>query len=398
VKRVFIAVLMSLIVAVFWVANVSADVEDPTGTLQQIKQINDAHQKTIDALVANIRMDYHPELGTIKTEDYPVNTKVLTPEAAQAKFISEMEGEGYEIIEMTMTQNTLSGPVLVEHSVSNRQVFVWHNMQNADVLVINGVVVGPQGLCYKKIRVWIQTCTNGAGYWAWQTIQVPCDSVSNYTMNYYSTLGLVTPYPHHEWQTPPPLDPTGTLQRIHELNTAHRAQIDDVIKNIKVDEHPVYGCIKSGDYPMDPKGMTLADAEAMIGEDIPDMKLMESSAREITLSGKALFEHNVNGNITLVWHEYDHKPVYYAEALFQEITATNAISLTKNPQISKATEMTNPGAGYCWVRRRVWVPACTNGDPGHYEWRWFKVPCGGMLTENLQVNYSVGAGVLIDRL
>ncbi len=375
-KRFLLTMLMCSFVFFSWPGSMIAEVtNDPTGTMQKIYELNEAHSKAIETLVGSVRLDYHPEFGTIRPEDYPVNAVPINPEEVKAQFVNEMEGKGYVITELTMTEATLSGRVLVEHRVSNQNIFVWHELQNANVNVINAQL-NQGGLCYRMVRVWIQTCTNGAGYWDWQYLWVPCDSY-NYSVNYYSNDGGLTPYPMHEWPTPPPIDPTGTFQRIHELNVAHRAQIDGILSKVNVDEHPVYGCIQAEDFPVNPNGTTMDEMNAMIIAETSEVILLDSKVENVTVSGKVLSEHMIDGVQAWVWHEYINTPVAYATAMVQDL---NSSSNLPYPQYN------------CWEWRWVKVWVCNNGlgIPGYWKWEWRKVrvPCYGQI-DHLQIKYHI---------
>jgi len=386
-KQNFLSVLMCLIVIVLCNGSLSAELEDPTGALLQIQQLNEAHRLEVESIVANVTLNHHPEFGTILPDAYPVNSDGTSPEDILEQFVQELEGNGYVITQLTQTQNTLSGNVLVEHLIGGEQVFVWHQLSNAPVTVINATAM-LEGLCYRLVRVWIRTCTNGAGYWDWQYILVPCD-MYNYTVNYYSNQAQLSPYPLHAWPTPPPIDPTGTFQRIHDLNVAHRAQVDAILNGVALDEHPVYGCVTADDYPVNPDGMTLEDANEFIIEQTAGVELLDSSVEELAISGRIVSEHMINGQQEWVWHEYDQTPMICGTALVRT-NNTSALDVTGGSGGSAT------GPKKCYELRWVWTPPCTNKQvPGYWSWKYVEVPCPGIETPALGIDYSMGLGVLV---
>jgi len=342
--------------------NVSAQ-EDPTGTMQTIEAMNTAHFNEVQGIIANVELDFHPVYGTILPDEFPVSTAGITPDEAQAQLTGELLEAGYIISDLQMSEHTFTGRALVEHFIDNQQVFVWHEYEHVPIIIIEVIIIDQYGNCYKLRRVWIQTCSNGAGYWAWILDPIPCPPWV-YTLDYYSEPELMIPFPTNHLPSPPPIDPTNTINTIHDLNVFHRDNIENIVNAAPLDFHPVYGHIAPDEFPMNPAGMTVGDAYRWLHEQTVGMTLIDVLVEERNFTGRALAEHLINGEQVLAWHQYNNVPTIYAKAVAQD------------------------GDGYCYIIIRIWIQTCTNGA-GYWKTIKIRIPCDIF---NITVDYSVEGG------
>jgi PKD repeat protein len=333
-----------------------------------IEALNQSHNDNIQGIIQNVDIDYHPDYGIIAPDQYPVTTDGVTANDAVTKLIEQFEDAGYTIVDLSMNEYTFTGRALIEHSIDNQNFFVWHSYDQKPIMAIEAVV--QMDGAYYQVKQGCTQCVVGVDYcdyWARIVAPIPTPPWT-YSLYYHSTPELLLPY-----KIPVPSkmeidDTEGTLQEIFDLNVAHREETADVINNVELDYHPVYGLIGPNDFPVSNEKMTINDAYSWIANKAKSMEIIEQDVEEMVFSGRALTEHLINGETVFVWHEYKEEPIIYARCVVRD-----------------------PGDDSYNLNMRIWTKNGKNGA-GYWSTVNKKIPCP---TSNRTIDYSIEGARLI---
>ncbi len=107
------------------------------------------------------------------------------------------------------------------------------------------------------------------------------------------------------------VDPTGNLQRLLQLESAHLDELKALLADIPVDEHPEYGVVKKGDLPFHADGWN----EKNVSELYPGEEILSYKVTEKEISGKSLVAHRTGkGTVFYVWHQLENERAVLVEA------------------------------------------------------------------------------------
>lgn len=70
-KKYIIAPAVMVVLIFAWVASMAGERVDPTGVLSRLLEIEHAHSESMQSFLQHLKLDYHPQLGTVKKETLP---------------------------------------------------------------------------------------------------------------------------------------------------------------------------------------------------------------------------------------------------------------------------------------------------------------------------------------
>lgn len=107
-------------------------------------------------ITEDIKLDWHPEYGTVKVGDYPMDSKGWNETKVADLF------PGKTVLDYEITEETFSGIALTEHKGDRGETFhVWHQFDNEPVARLKATVQEPGGQVTTYIIIIIIRCSNG---------------------------------------------------------------------------------------------------------------------------------------------------------------------------------------------------------------------------------------------
>ena len=102
---------------------------DATGTLTQLADIEGSCAISRQKVVDSVQLDYHPVYGKITSEMFPVSDSGF-----QLDQLGTWLPAGTKKFEVDTVE--FSGVGLVQHRIGDEDIFVWHRMENAELVRI----------------------------------------------------------------------------------------------------------------------------------------------------------------------------------------------------------------------------------------------------------------------
>jgi hypothetical protein len=126
-KKKWAVVPLVIVVLIFaWVVSMAGERVDPTGVLPRLLEIDQTHSDAVQSFLEHLKLDYHPEYGTVKKETLPFHNndweKSYVPELFPESRIERID---------SITKATFSGTVLTAHKARDGHIFyVWHRYKD----------------------------------------------------------------------------------------------------------------------------------------------------------------------------------------------------------------------------------------------------------------------------
>jgi hypothetical protein len=132
-----------MVVLIFaWVVSMAGARVDPSGVMQRLLEIEQAHSESMNSFLEHLKLDYHPKLGTVKKETLPFYKKGWNDKYALQLF-PQAELQSIQSVSRT----TFSGTLLVTHKTDDgRHINVWHRYKDEAGLFVTAKMSGSEEL------------------------------------------------------------------------------------------------------------------------------------------------------------------------------------------------------------------------------------------------------------
>ncbi|MCP5047042.1 MAG: hypothetical protein GY940_07705, partial [bacterium] len=153
-----IVILFSLIlVSTVCIGLLVANISDPSGTLEQVLNLEASYRAQAQEVIADAPMDFHPKYGKLGIKDFPMNPDGWDDSQVESLFPGEI------VLNYSVTPGFITGRAFVQHRATDGTVFgAWHDLVNEPIVTVTATVSDldggqPRG---KIVRI-IKRCSNG---------------------------------------------------------------------------------------------------------------------------------------------------------------------------------------------------------------------------------------------